>query len=119
MKKVSFLLIPLFFLVFTIKSVYAASDINFGEFGTRLGEALGVGDFVGGIIATFILLMFCLLLLVAASGKSPNTLITLLITFMVLTVGVALAWFPVWSLILLILLIGLLYGKEILRLVKH
>jgi len=86
------------------------------DFPTRLAKSLGISVFAAGLIASFMILMFILLMLVAATKGNPNPFITALLTFFVLAICTAIGWFPVWSLIILMLLIGLLYGKRLIGL---
>lgn len=112
MRKNAIALISLFFLVLTIKNVYAI-DVDITEFDDRLGEALGVGAFGGGLILSvfFMFLFFALMGLVMR--RQPSSLMTIFMGIAVASMCIAFGWFPVWSLIIIILLISFLFGNKI------
>jgi len=115
MKKRFLVLIPLFFLFIIINPVHAESEVNLLNIPEQLGIRLGVGTFAGGILASVILLMICVLPIALISRKrgTGSIMAELIVGLAVLGGCVAMAWFPVWIFILLILLISLFFSNKI------
>jgi len=107
-------LISLFFLVLTINCVYAV-DVDISEFDDRIGEALGIGAFGGGLLITFIVLFAVLGMLGIVMKRAPSTMMVLLLGMSVLCFGIAVTWFPVWILVVICLLVALLFGQSVLK----
>lgn len=108
-------LIPIFFLLLSINHVFAV-DIDITEFDDRLGEALGVGAFGGGLIISVFTLILFLGLIGLVSRRAPSTMMVLLLGTADLSMCIAFGWFPVWSLIIVVLLVAFMFGGKIIRL---
>jgi len=114
MRKRLLALIPLFFLML-IMPVYAETQVNLLTLHEALGERLGVGTFAGGMIASAILLMMCILpvALINRSRKGGGGPIAeLFLGIVVLGVCVAITWLPFWFLLILCLLIALMFSGK-------
>jgi len=107
-------LVPLFFLALTINCAYAV-DVDISEFDDRIGEALGIGAFGGGLLITFIVLFAVLGMLGIVMKRAPSTMMVLLLGICVLSFGIAVTWFPVWILAIICLLVALLFGQSVLK----
>lgn len=95
--------------------------VDVSEVPERIGNALGMSgtqaEFVGGLIASSLLMAFFILpTLVLTKGKS--TIAVLFIGFMSMTICIALTWLPYWILLFLSLIIAIAYGNKIMGLVK-
>lgn len=111
-KALSLLFLPFFLVLFLLISpVYA--PVNLLETPEKLGDALGIGTFAGGIMATVIMLGTAFILIGVARRKTPTPLESLLLGLPLLGLAVAMAWFPVWFFAILIALIAFLFGKQI------
>lgn len=117
MRKMAIIGLSLLFLVSLSSPVYAP-DIDLTEFDDRLGDALGIGAFAGGIVATFIILFIALGCLGAVMKRRPSDAMVLFFGFVVLTLGIACGWWPIWSIVFLILLVSLMFGTKIIKGVK-
>lgn len=114
MKKGLIALISLFFLGITINLVNAEL-IDVTNFDDYLGAALGTTAFVGGILASVIILFIALGCLGAASKRRPSGLSTVILGIAVLSLCIAIGWFPVWTLVFLVLLVALLFGGKVIK----
>lgn len=112
--KALFGLISLFFLVLTVNNVYAV-DVDISEFDDRIGEALGIGAFGGGLLITFIVLFAVLGMLGIVMKRAPSTMMVLLLGIAVFSFAISVTWFPVWSLVFIILLVAALWGQKFAR----
>ena len=106
----------LLFLVLSlsVNEVYA-EDIDLTEFDDKLGEALGVGAFAGGLLLSFLILFLFLGILGLVTKKTPTMFTTMLLGFAILSACIAIGWFPVWSLVFLVLLVAFQFGSKIVR----
>jgi len=95
-----------------VNTVYAA-DIDLTDFDDKLGDALGIPAFGGGLLATMILLFIVLGCLGIAQKRAPSSMVTLTMIIMVSSFAIMCGWFPVWTLIVLVLLIAVLWGQKI------
>lgn len=78
----------------------------------QLGLALGVSDFVAGIIASIILFTICALpLLFLTRGK--NFVLSLCSGMLIVSFCIALGWLPIWLFAVLALLIALMFADKI------
>jgi len=111
MKKGLIALLSLFFLVQTINCAYAV-DVDISEFDDRIGEALGIGAFGGGLLITFIVLFAVLGMLGIVMKRAPSTMMVLLLGIAVFSFAISVTWFPVWSLVFIILLVAALWGQK-------
>jgi len=76
-----------------------------------LGLALGIDTFVAGLLLGLIMLLSCMSPLIFASKERP--IWATIIGFSVCSFNVAIGWFPVWLLVVLVLIVALLYGERI------
>lgn len=104
-------LISLLFLFTVIPLCYAGDDdIDLAGMKTHLAEKFHIDEFSAGLLLTaFVYMMFILPIVVYSRKMLPSLTIGLLI----LGFCVAIGWTPYFILILLILLIGGLWTKEI------
>jgi hypothetical protein len=111
MNKLGVALISLFFLVLTIRNAYAV-DIDITEFDDRLGDALGIGAFGGGLMLTMILLIFAFGLIGIVTRKQPSFMILLILGASICSFSIACGWLGAWFLILVVMMIaGMFSGK--------
>ena len=108
-------LIPLFFLlllILVVSPVHAARSFDIMEVPTYLDEQFACGEFVGGLLASLILLCIVMLpLMYLTKGKAYS--IYILFGLLVLAPLVGLGWLPVWLYIIIVLLIALGFGKQL------
>lgn len=115
--KAKSLIFPLFVVAtLLVGNVYASVDLT--EFDDRLGEALGVGAFGGGLILSFVILFFFLGMLGIITKRKPSTFMVVFLSFAILSACIAFGWFPVWSLIFLVLLLAFMFGDKIIKSVR-
>ena len=110
--KLSFLPISLLFLVLFINVVYAA-DIDLTDFDDKLGDALGIPAFGGGLLATILLLFIILGCLGAAMKRAPSSMMTITMIVVVCSFAIICGWFPTWTLIMICLIVALFFGNKI------
>lgn len=112
-------LLSLLFLVLilscSVNVVYAPEDVDLTEFDDRLGEALGVGAFGGGLILTFVILFFFLGMLGLVMKRSPSGFMVMFLGFVILSACIAFSWFPVWPLIVITFFIALLFADRVVK----
>ena len=101
----------------TIDVVYAA-DIDLTDFDDLLGDALGIPAFGGGLLATMLLLFIVLGCLGAAMKRAPSSMMTMTMIIAVCSFAIMCSWFPVWTLVIIVLLIAFMFGKTILGSLK-
>ena len=107
-------LTSLFFLllIILVAPVHAARSFDMMEVPTYIDEQFGCGEFVGGLLASLVLLAIILLpLMYLTKGKAYS--IYILFGLLVLAPLVGLGWLPVWLYIIIILLIALGFGKQL------
>lgn len=110
MKKLIFIILILFCL---IPSVYAQDEVNLQNFPSRLSVMLTIDMFSARILASMIMLSIFLLptLFIASAWKRDPLIPALIVGLGSLGLCVALAWFPVWIMVILCLLIAI-FGAE-------
>lgn len=102
---VSFIILALF-----VPGARAAFEVT--EVPTYIDNQLGVGEFIGGLLASlFILMLFLLPTIYLTKGKQASLYIIL--SLVILAPLIALGWFPVYVYILILLLLALGFGKKI------
>lgn len=112
MNKVAISLFFLFLSILIIPSVYAAGSFEVSDVPSYLDEQLGCGEFVGGLIASVVLLCIVMLpTMYLTKGKAYSLYI--IFGLLVLAPLVGLGWLPVWLYIIIILLIALGFGKQL------
>ena len=113
------LLLPLLLLclISSWPSVYAAAgeQINISQFPEQLSEAIGIPLLVSQLLISAVFL-FAFLLPCAIWGKT--SLPTIIVGLALVTFLIAVSWLPFWLLLLIGLIIGLSYAKEIRGLVS-
>jgi len=112
MNKALISLFLFFVLVSAISPAYATGGFDVSSVPTYIDEQLGVGEFVGGLLASLVLLCIIMLpLMYLTKGKAYSVYIV----FGLLTLAplVGLGWLPVWLYIIIILLIALGFGKQL------
>lgn len=106
----AFVLLP-FILSFFVKVAHAENGINLLDLPAQLGEKLGIGAFAGGILATSILILIFVLptgMLIRKHGE----LVLIAETICLMSFSIAVLWCPVWILLILCLIIGLMYSGK-------
>ena len=107
-------LIPLSLLLFLsfVSVAYADSgEVNVLDIPTNLGNMLGVGAFIGGLIASMFILMLTIGPCLIMAAKNHMLLNIVGIGTLALLVG--LGWFPLYVFIIIILAIALGAGESI------
>jgi hypothetical protein len=81
--------------------------VVFSEFATRLGLALGIGEFAGGLLATsLVMALFLFPTLILVKGKANQLYAILFVGFSVMGVCVTIGWLPYWIFLIIILIIA-------------
>jgi len=106
--------LSLLFLISLVQTV-SAPEIDLTEFDDRMGDALGIGAFGGGLLVSLIILFIVLGCLGAISKRRPSNLETTVVAIAVFSFCIAAGWFPVWSVIFVLMVIAFLFGKTVLR----
>jgi hypothetical protein len=114
------MLLAVSLLFLTIPVVYAQDSGDEGEFNIleipkRLGTALGIKDpdmasFVGGLIASTIVLFAGLLTIILITSKP---FAHLMMGIVILSTCTALTWLPFWVLLIIVVLIGLMFSGQV------
>ena len=117
MKKILIFFLVSFFLVLNINPVFAP-DVDLTEFDDRLGNALGIGAFGGGLILSFFVVLLFIGFIAVAAKRQPSTVMVLFIGIVGLSMCIAFTWFPVMLLVLMVLLVSFLFGGAILKKVR-
>lgn len=116
MRKRRYTLIALLFFVSLVQTVYAPeNEIDITNFDDALGDALGIGAFGGGLLLSFFVLFIVLGCLGAAMRRAPSGLMILIFSMAVLSFCIGAGWFPVWSLVTIIILIALMFGMKVFK----
>lgn len=76
-----------------------------------LALALNIDVFIAGLLLGLIILLACMSPLIFAKGERP--IWATIIGFAVSCFNVAMGWFPVWELVVIVLLVALLYSDKI------
>lgn len=109
---------PLFFglaILWLCFPVYADDTVNFPDFPQQLSEATAIPLFASQVLCSVIFLMMFLLPLNALKmrhggvGLIPNMMVGL----GVLGFCVAIGWFPVWLLLIIVLIIATMWSSKI------
>lgn len=86
--------------------------IDITQFPSMLGAQLGISDFIaGGILGCFVLLLVLIPTIYLTKGKMASLYIIVCIVTM--SPIIAIGWFPVWTFIIIILMIAFGFGKQI------
>jgi len=107
-------LFPLFFLlvIILVAPVHAATSFDIMEVPTYIDEQFGCGEFVGGLLASLVLLSLILLpLMYLTKGKAYG--IYIVFGLLVLAPLVGLGWLPVWLYIIIILALAIGFGRKL------
>lgn len=103
-----FLFLALSFLVYTVK----AESFDIMAVPEYIDTQLGCGEFIGGLLASMVVMLLTLLpVLVMTKGKQPT--LYLVMFFFVLAPLTGLGWFPIWLYIILLLAIALGFGQKL------
>ena len=104
-------LLPLFFLSLLVPLVNA--EVNLMEAPERLGSALGIGTFAGGLLITVIIEASVFIIIGVALRRRFTAFETVMLSFPVLGFCTATGWFPAWFLVLLVLIVALMFSDKI------
>lgn len=86
----------------------SGTNIDITQIPIQLGLRLGISIFASGIIVVIILLLFVELPLMIFA--SDNIILMTIFGILILCVGVALTWLPLWTLIIVVVLVALLFA---------
>lgn len=101
----------LFFLLFFLVETVYAPDVNLQDVDNYLGAALGIGTFAGGIFASIIFMMVCILPTALISRKTRvGFLPELIMGFVSMGACIAIGWLPYWFLLIFSILIALMFA---------
>jgi len=94
--------------------------INLMDFPTQLATQLGIPTFAGQILASSIILALFMFptLFLTRNFKIPASLSILIMGFISMSLCVALGWLPIWTFMIISLVIALLYAKQILGIIR-
>ncbi len=114
--KTKVLTLSLFFLLIAsivlLATPVRAETFDLTEVPTYIDNQLGVGEFIGGLLASIFILMLTLVpLMVLTKGKQYTVYI--IVALAVLAPLVGLGWFPIWVYILIVLAIAVGLGRQI------
>ena len=109
--------LSLLFCVCLVYPVQAASEqpVDLTTFDDMLGDALGIGAFGGGLLASLLLLFIVLGCIGIVSKRRPSDFMILVVSLAVFSFSIAATWWPVWSLVAFILLVSLLFGRKVIE----
>jgi len=94
-----------------MSTVKAEVDIDFSAIPQNLADKMGIPLFAGQLLcSTILLLMFVLPTALIARKKSASPIAELMLGLCSLAVCLALGWLPVFLLLVLCLLIGIMYA---------
>jgi hypothetical protein len=89
-----------------------SQTIDLNGFPQALANALSIPLFVGQILASLLIMsLFTLPFLFMAGAKHP--MVPLMVGISSLAFTVALGWMPVWVFVIMILMIALMFGRQI------
>lgn len=113
MRKLSLFLLS-FFLFCSLAVTVKADTFDLMEVPTYIDNQLGCGEFIGGMIASIVILTLTLVpIIILTKGKSSLMSLYMLVGFVDLGLLVALGWFPIWIFIIIVVAISVGLGKEI------
>jgi hypothetical protein len=111
MKKIVPTISVILILLLTINFAHADGEINLTNFPTYLADQLSISVFAGGILAGIIFMMLvlfpCLLL-----TRGKNLILLIIVGISSMCFNVAVGYFPVWTLIIVALIIALMFAGE-------
>lgn len=114
MKK-SYVSTPLFFyylVLSLIHSVYGADNPDLMGLPEQIGIAFGIGTFAGGILASAVLiLMWVVPITILVRGRA-SIFISMISCVLILSFAVAISWLPLFTLILIVLMIAGLWASK-------
>jgi len=112
--KLTYLIVVIALVVALVAPAYAQDGVDISLLPELLANALNISEFAGGLIVSMILCCFFLFpTILLTRRKAQGTLAVLIVGLGVLGICVALAWFPVWLLGVLCLLIALGFGGKV------
>lgn len=95
-------------------TVVRADTFEIMEVPTYIDNQLGCGTFIGGMIASIVVLCLTLIpIIVLTRGSSRLMSLYMLVGFVDLGLVVALGWFPIWIFIIIVVAISVGLGREI------
>lgn len=109
------LILAILILFCLIPSAYAQDEVNLQNFPSRISEMLTIDMFSARILSSMIMLSIFLMptLFVASAWKRDPLIPALIVGLGSLGLCVALAWFPVWIMILICLIIAIFGSNKI------
>lgn len=90
--------------------------VDLSTFPQALATALGIDLFPAQILSMTIIMV---LALGPTLMLTRNRMAHLMVGFLVLSFGVAMAWLPVWIFVITVLLIAFMFGSTVLGALKH
>ena len=90
-----------------------AADIDITEFDDRIGAALGVGAFAGGLIISFVVWFIFTVFVAMITRRFPSAFYLTLQTVILMSVCIAFGWFPVWTLIVIVFVFALWFSTKV------
>jgi len=85
--------------------------LNLTHLDSWLASALSINVFIAGLLLGLMVLMACMLPLLFTSKERP--IWATIIGFAVSCFNVAIGWFPVWELVILVLIVALMFSDKI------
>lgn len=97
--------------VLTSLNTVSADTFEVTEIPTYIDNQLGVGEFIGGLLASIAVLMLTLVPLIILT-KGKQAVLYIIVALTVLSPLVGLGWFPIWVFIIIILAIAVGLGRQ-------
>ena len=109
------LFLPLFlYLISQIPHVYAEGEVNILNIPEYFADKLGIPLFAGQLlISTIFVFTFLLPIALISRKKNVSPFAELIVGFMIMSFCVALGWFPVWTFVIVSLLVALFFSDKI------
>lgn len=114
-------LTPLFFLLIVITFLhvsflnvaYAYEELNLTDIPYRVADTLNINLFPAQLLCSIIFMMICILpITIIARSKHASWIPELTVGLATMGFCIAIAWLPVWFILILSLLIALLFGTK-------
>lgn len=108
-------LILFFFLVLTSYLIGVAhAQFDLMEIPTYIDNQLGVGEFIGGLLASMFVLCITLFpIIIMTRGRSTMYGLYVLVGLVVLAPLVGMGWFPIWIYIIIVIALSIGLGRMI------
>jgi hypothetical protein len=113
MRRTSLLLLAAFLFISCVPLV-CAGDVDLLDLPANVAAYFGIDTFSAGILVSGVIMIFGVIIVGFTVRKSQAaTYAILATTFVLMGFTVALGWLPVWTMVIVVLVIALMYAKEL------